>query len=114
MKLTCDGAFVCKNCVDEPGLQRLIAETATEFDCNFCGNHSDTKPIAAPFDAVAERPGSVALPFCFVCLKGQEPLPGAYPRELRTLGDRLRKRRLDLGLRQKDVAGLLEVDEMTV
>ncbi len=38
------------------------------------------------------------MPFCHVTLRGQKPLSPAYPRELRTLGDHLRKRRLDLGL----------------
>jgi transcriptional regulator with XRE-family HTH domain len=45
---------------------------------------------------------------------GQKPLPLAYPQELRTIGDHLRKRRLDLGIRQKDVAKKLGVDETTV
>lgn len=54
------------------------------------------------------------MPFCHVTRRGQKPLPAAYPRELRTLGDHLRKRRFDLGLRQRDVARLLGVDEMTV
>jgi len=54
------------------------------------------------------------LPFCGVTLRGQKPLPAAYPRALKTLGDRLRKRRQDVGLRQRDVATLLGVDEMTV
>jgi len=55
-----------------------------------------------------------ALPFCHVKLRAQRPPLAAYPKELRTLGDRVRKRRLDLGLRQKDVAEQLGVDEMTI
>ena len=47
-------------------------------------------------------------------LKAEKPLPWAYPRELRTLADHLRKRRLDLGFGQKEVAAQLGVDEMTV
>ncbi|HKZ19445.1 MAG TPA: helix-turn-helix transcriptional regulator [Acidimicrobiia bacterium] len=47
-------------------------------------------------------------------MRGQKPLPEAYPRELLTLGDRLRKRRLDLGLLQKDVAQQLGVSKDTV
>lgn len=43
-------------------------------------------------------------------LTASRPLSPAYPRELKTLGDHLRKRRLDLGLLQKDVARLLSVD----
>jgi transcriptional regulator with XRE-family HTH domain len=38
----------------------------------------------------------------------------AYPKELRTLGDHLRKRRLDLGLLQRQVAEQLGVDKTTV
>src|ERR1700674_1561043 len=34
----------------------------------------------------------------------------AYPKALKTLGDHIRKRRLDLGLVQKDVAEQLGVD----
>ena len=54
------------------------------------------------------------MPFCHVHLRGQRPLPPAYPRQLRTLGDHLRKRRLDLGLLQKDVARQLGANADTV
>jgi transcriptional regulator with XRE-family HTH domain len=55
-----------------------------------------------------------ALPFCHVTLRGQKPLPRAYPRALSTIGDHLRKRRLDLGLLQREVAERLGVDHCTV
>ena len=56
------------------------------------------------------RKGRIAfLPFCKLTLKGAKSTP--YPKELRTVGDHLRKRRLDLGLSQKDVALQLEVDK---
>jgi transcriptional regulator with XRE-family HTH domain len=54
------------------------------------------------------------LPFCHISLKGQRPLPQAYPRELKTLGDHLRNRRLDLKLLQKEVAQKVGVDEATI
>jgi len=54
------------------------------------------------------------LPFCGVTLRGRKPLPTAYPRELRNLGDHLRKRQLDLGLRQRDVARQLGVRVDTI
>ena len=54
------------------------------------------------------------MPFCHVTLQASRPLPPAYPQELKTLGDHLRKRRLDLGLYQRDVAQCLGVDEATV
>ena len=56
----------------------------------------------------------VALPFCHVRLTARKPLSPAYPRVLRTLGDHLRKRRLDLGLLQRHVAEQLQVQQMTL
>ena len=38
----------------------------------------------------------------------------AYPKELATIGDRVRKRRLDLTLTQKEVADIIRVNEMTI
>lgn len=55
-----------------------------------------------------------ALPFCHVHLRAQKPLSPAYPSELRTLGDHLRKRRLDLGLLQREVAEQIGVDTTTI
>ena len=51
---------------------------------------------------------------CHVRLTGCKPCPLPYPRELRTLGDHLKTRRLDLGLFQRDVAQILAVDKMSV
>lgn len=51
--------------------------------------------------------GIPVLPFCHIELRTQKPASKAYPAKLKTLGDHLRKRRLDLGLLQKDVAKLL-------
>ncbi|MBI4410044.1 MAG: helix-turn-helix transcriptional regulator [Gemmatimonadetes bacterium] len=47
-------------------------------------------------------------------MRGQKPLPEAHPRELLSIGDHVRKRRLDLGLRQKDLARRLGVNVNTV
>jgi predicted transcriptional regulator len=55
-----------------------------------------------------------ALPFCHVAIRAEKPKDSAYPSVLKTVGDRLRARRLDLGLYQKDVAKLLGVDECSV
>src|SRR6266511_2668936 len=55
-----------------------------------------------------------ALPFCHVTLRGRKPLPRAYPGSVRTLGDHLCRRRLDLGLLQREVAERLGADECTV
>jgi transcriptional regulator with XRE-family HTH domain len=58
--------------------------------------------------------GSPALPFCHLAFQAKKPLSAAYPRELRTLGDHLRKRRLDLALTQKDMAVRLGANEASV
>ena len=47
------------------------------------------------------------MPFCNIQMCAQKPRSKAYPLELKTLGDHLRKKRLDLGLLQKDVAQIV-------
>ena len=47
-----------------------------------------------------------------VSLRGHKPPPG--PRELLTVGDHLRRRRLELGLRQADLAARLGVAPETI
>ena len=54
------------------------------------------------------------MPFCHLAFQEKKPLSGAYPKELSTLGDHLRKRRLDLALTQRDVAHRLGADEASV
>lgn len=44
------------------------------------------------------------MPFCQVSLSAQKPPDPRYPQEFRTIGDHLRKRRLDLRLGAKEVA----------
>jgi transcriptional regulator with XRE-family HTH domain len=60
------------------------------------------------------RTDILASPFCHFSLTGSRPKSSAYPPELKTIGDHIRKRRLDLGLFQKDVAKIVGVDETTV
>jgi transcriptional regulator with XRE-family HTH domain len=60
------------------------------------------------------RRDMVALPMCQIQLKAQKPLNSAYPVSLITVGDHIRKKRLDLSLTQKAVAKLCGVDECTV
>jgi transcriptional regulator with XRE-family HTH domain len=56
------------------------------------------------------------LPFCNLRLSSPRPpeVPRGYPHELRSLGDHIRRRRLDLGLRQRTVASRLGVSVETV
>lgn len=60
--------------------------------------------------------GTVALPFTSLRLMGAKPhaFPRRYPLELKTLGDHIRRRRLDLRLLQRTVAEQLGVREETV
>jgi transcriptional regulator with XRE-family HTH domain len=54
------------------------------------------------------------LPFCCLTLNFKKPLSKYYPKEINTLGDHLKKRRLDRGLLQKQVAERIGVDETTI
>ncbi|MGE0129490.1 MAG: helix-turn-helix domain-containing protein [Blastocatellales bacterium] len=65
-------------------------------------------------DRHESRSCKVASPFCKLTLKGLRPLPPAYPKELNTLGDWIRKTRLDQGLFQEQVAQMLGVTEQSV
>jgi len=56
----------------------------------------------------------VALPCCYLTLKTGKPRNPAYPEDLKTLGDHIRKRRLDLGLHQKDVAAIVNATTSSV
>ena|SRR5258708_33294233 len=52
----------------------------------------------------------LALPFYDITLAAKKPQNPAYPIELKTIGDHLRKRRLELNLLQKEVAKLIGAD----
>lgn len=56
----------------------------------------------------------VPLPFCKVTLKAPKPKPPSYPSVLNTLGDHIRKKRLDLRLLQRQVAQQIGVSEATI
>lgn len=57
----------------------------------------------------------VALPFCHVTLKGQKLLPPPrYSEDPRSLGEWLRKRRIEVGILQRELAVTLEVCERTI
>jgi transcriptional regulator with XRE-family HTH domain len=49
-----------------------------------------------------------------VTLKARRPPDSKYPKQLKTLGDHIRKRRLDLGLFQKQLAEQIGVSEETI
>jgi transcriptional regulator with XRE-family HTH domain len=54
------------------------------------------------------------LPFCHLRLTSKKPVNKGYPRELKTIGDHIRKERLDRGQQQTQVALLICVDKTTI
>jgi len=54
------------------------------------------------------------LHFCDVTLSAKKPLTEAYPKTVQTIGDHLRKKRLDLKVFQRDVAKRLGVTTSTI
>jgi DNA-binding transcriptional regulator YiaG len=52
-----------------------------------------------------------AFPFSRYQGKTQKPHPQGYPADPKTIGEHIRKRRMDVGLYQTDVARLLKVTE---
>jgi transcriptional regulator with XRE-family HTH domain len=57
---------------------------------------------------------TVALPFCHLELRAARRKPAGYPKQINTLGDHLRARRLDLKLLQKQVADQIGVHELAI
>jgi transcriptional regulator with XRE-family HTH domain len=57
---------------------------------------------------------SASLPFYHLTISASHPRKPGYPASLVTIGDHIRKRRLDLGLFQRQVAAQIGVDEASV
>lgn len=55
-----------------------------------------------------------ALAFCNVTIQCKVPLPKKYPKELKSIGDHLLKRRFDLKLSQPQVAKIIGVTTDTI
>lgn len=56
----------------------------------------------------------IMLHFCHVTRTSKKLQNKAYPKTLKTIGDHLRTKRLDLKLYQKDVAKAIGVDTLTI
>lgn len=54
------------------------------------------------------------MPFCHFELRTARRKPERYPKEINSLGDHIRRRRLDLNLLQKQVADQIGVHEQTI
>ena len=55
-----------------------------------------------------------SLPICNIILKARKPNRKPYPKELKSYGDHIRKRRLDLELSQSQVAKIIKVETDTI
>ena len=55
------------------------------------------------------RIGRGSVPSCYVHLRGRKPKPLGYPTELRTVGDHLKRRRMDLEVQQRQLTDELGV-----
>ena len=56
----------------------------------------------------------VALPFCHFERRATRLKPSQYPKQINSLGDHIRARRVDLNLLQKQVADQIGVHELTI
>ena len=54
------------------------------------------------------------MPFCHFEVRTAKPKPVRYPKELKSLGNHIRARRIDLGLLQSQVAELIGVHPMAI
>ena len=68
----------------------------------------------ASWGAAGTRTGTPALPFCYISLRAPKPLDPLYPTAPVSLGEHLRKRRMDLGITQKEAARRIGADQWTV
>jgi site-specific DNA recombinase len=71
-------------------------------------------PVNPELMATKQRNFIDALPFYHQKLSASKPISSEYPSELNTISDHIRKRRLELGLYQRDVARIVGVDKATV
>ena len=56
----------------------------------------------------------IALPFCHSEFWAPRPKPSQYPKQINSLGDHIRARRLDLKLLQKQIADQIGVDKAPI
>ena len=74
---------------------------------------ASTSLLVFQFSGTVEFQGFVAF-LSFVRITRKAPKPGSFPPGSQSVGEHLKRRRLELGLRQQDVAAHLGVCEWTV
>jgi DNA-binding XRE family transcriptional regulator len=79
-----------------------------------CPVHAFT-PTPSPHRRVAPaHTPRVALPFLKITLNAPKPKPANYPANPKTLGEHIRKKRMDLGLLQRELAEIIGVNACTI
>ena len=76
------------------------------YDSDIFAPRQDHKHILFP-DDYNNHKGIPALPFSQMDYKVPKPKGDKYPKQLLTIGDHIKKRRLDLGLTQGEVANII-------
>jgi DNA-binding XRE family transcriptional regulator len=67
-----------------------------------------------PSDQCNTHTPRVALPFLKITLNAPKPKPANYPANPKTLGEHIRKKRMDLGLLQRELAEIIGVNAYTI
>jgi DNA-binding transcriptional regulator YiaG len=67
-----------------------------------------------PSDQCNTHTPRVALPFLKITLNAPKPKPAHYPANPKTLGEHIRKKRMDLRLLQREVAEIIGVNACTI
>lgn len=65
-------------------------------------------------ESLRKQTHTVVWPFCHLDLLGERPRPDGYPTQLRSVGDHIRKIRMDRGLHQREAAELIGTAEGSI
>ncbi len=88
---------------------KLLPLKKAARDVGFCAG---TAPTGSKSE-LRRTPG-VALPICCLSLVARKPAPDGYPEHPETVGEHIRKRRMDLGLFQRQAAAEINVNKATI
>jgi len=95
--------------------RKLLFATTWPFTDKCSKPLRESSPNGTLASCSSPRPARIpALPFCHSRFSSPRPKSPNYPNILKTLGDHLRKRRLDLGLLQKQVAEQIGGNALTI
>jgi transcriptional regulator with XRE-family HTH domain len=107
------GGFAGEFVVSDGGDLDAVEQRAADALAVTLDGDGPTAALAAGIARVAAG-AWVALPFCYVRLKGEKPKAMAYPKDVVSIGNAIRARRLDLGLLQKTVAEVIGCENLTI